>query len=514
MAQLYPQKNPGRIKARRHQLTLAKAKWPDAPPAPTGTQTSHLWLALHLPFLPLEALGCQHKNWPTAVYTQGNREQQIVTANPTAQNSGIHTNMSLSAARALVPSLQAIQQSIELEKTYLRQLAIQAGHWTPDITLLEDGLLLNIAGSIRLFGGIPSLVDQIQIWIFKIAINPCIAVMPTAASAILCGRSGKTLIVNSKKDIRPAINKLPSTHLITDIKGRRLLTQIGARTIGDLLRLPRDGLARRFTPHLITQLDQLVGDASDPQIIFKPALKFSEQFALDAAVSNMTLLQPLAYQLLEKLCHYLHKKHAQAEEMQWQLTNDRDEIYNIPVLLTKPNRELISLNELSRLAFENTQIKAPITAIMLQVNRFSVFTPSSKDLFENRTKSGDESNSIVEKLRNRLGKNAVHGLRVRADHRPEKAWDRCDPGQIGAALFGGARPLWLLETPKSIRVSNGQLFFGNQTLSIQQSRERICSGWWDGQTVRRDYYFAETASIKLWIFRDLDSGSWHLHGIF
>ena len=120
MAQLYPQKNPGRIKARRHQLTLAKAKWPDALPAPTGTKTSHLWLALHLPFLPLEALGCQHKNWPTAVYTQGNREQQIVTANPTAQNSGIHTNMSLSAARALVPSLQAIQQSIELEKTYAR----------------------------------------------------------------------------------------------------------------------------------------------------------------------------------------------------------------------------------------------------------------------------------------------------------------------------------------------------------------------------------------------------------
>ena len=108
----------------------------------------------------------------------------------------------------------------------------------------------------------------------------------------------------------------------------------------------------------------------------------------------------------------------------------------------------------------------------------------------------------------------MHGLRSQADHRPEKAWDRCDPGQIGTTLFGGARPLWLLETPKSIRVSNGRLFFGNQTLSIQRSRERICSGWWDNQAVRRDYYFAETASIKLWIFRDLDSGRWHLHGIF
>jgi len=132
MAQLYPQKNPGRIKVRRHQLTLAKAKWPDAPTAPTETQTSHLWLALHLPFLPLEALGCQQKNWPIAVYTQGSREQQIVAANPTAQNSGIHTNMSLSAARALVPSLQTVQQSIDSEKNiFVNSLyRLDIGHQT------------------------------------------------------------------------------------------------------------------------------------------------------------------------------------------------------------------------------------------------------------------------------------------------------------------------------------------------------------------------------------------------
>jgi hypothetical protein len=32
--------------------------------------------------------------------------------------------------------------------------------------------------------------------------------------------------------------------------------------------------------------------------------------------------------------------------------------------------------------------------------------------------------------------------------------------------------------------------------------------------VRRDYYQDTTSVIKTWIFRDLNSGQWHLHGIF
>jgi protein ImuB len=43
--------------------------------------------------------------------------------------------------------------------------------------------------------------------------------------------------------------------------------------------------------------------------------------------------------------------------------------------------------------------------------------------------------------------------------------------------------------------------------------ERIETGWWRGASVRRDYYRAQTAAgQRFWLFRQLGSGQWHLHG--
>lgn len=45
--------------------------------------------------------------------------------------------------------------------------------------------------------------------------------------------------------------------------------------------------------------------------------------------------------------------------------------------------------------------------------------------------------------------------------------------------------------------------------------ERIETGWWRGESVRRDYFRTETSTgHRFWLFRDLDTGRWFLHGIF
>ena len=52
-------------------------------------------------------------------------------------------------------------------------------------------------------------------------------------------------------------------------------------------------------------------------------------------------------------------------------------------------------------------------------------------------------------------------------------------------------------------------------LEILDGPERIESGWWDDADCRRDYYLARhSAGPRLWIFRDLVSGAWYLHGLF
>ena len=52
-------------------------------------------------------------------------------------------------------------------------------------------------------------------------------------------------------------------------------------------------------------------------------------------------------------------------------------------------------------------------------------------------------------------------------------------------------------------------------LSLDKGPERIESGWWDGDDVRRDYYRASNArGVTVWIYQDLRSQNWYLQGFF
>jgi protein ImuB len=45
--------------------------------------------------------------------------------------------------------------------------------------------------------------------------------------------------------------------------------------------------------------------------------------------------------------------------------------------------------------------------------------------------------------------------------------------------------------------------------------ERIESGWWDQDDVRRDYYLARTGEgAQVWVFRDRRDGAWYLQGLW
>ena len=48
---------------------------------------------------------------------------------------------------------------------------------------------------------------------------------------------------------------------------------------------------------------------------------------------------------------------------------------------------------------------------------------------------------------------------------------------------------------------------------ITSGPERIEAGWWDQGEVRRDYYIVRTSTgADLWVFRDLKTQAWYLHG--
>jgi protein ImuB len=121
--------------------------------------------------------------------------------------------------------------------------------------------------------------------------------------------------------------------------------------------------------------------------------------------------------------------------------------------------------------------------------------------------------ALRERLRARLGEDALYQLAGHPDPRPEQALRRdATLAREPAPLRLPPRPAWLLPRPMPLR---------DHALRVLAGPERIESGWWDGGDVRRDYYVVRTSlGQRAWAFlpagvRDEGPASgWMLHGWF
>jgi protein ImuB len=128
-----------------------------------------------------------------------------------------------------------------------------------------------------------------------------------------------------------------------------------------------------------------------------------------------------------------------------------------------------------------------------------------------------ESPALIERLRARLGHDAVYGLCLVPQHRPESAWRISEPALPSASRVAETpvrsgsvrRPLWLLREP-------APLPWPFTTLQRLEGPERLETGWWDGLDIARDYYIAcEPSGAEVWVYRErLPPHAWWLHGVF
>jgi protein ImuB len=418
-----------------------------------------------------------------------------------------------------------------LDTDGLPQLAALLQRFTPRVSLMPpDGLLLEVRGSLHLFAGVAGLRTQLTAACRRFSAQSVLAFAPTPLAALAAARAGRPCAVLDSAQLAGELAPIPLAALRWPEDALARLTRLGVRTIGEVLRLPRAGFARRFGVAQLAMLDALTGRAPDVRVAWHARPRFRRRRELDYELENHELLLAAMKPLLADLDACLRGHQCGVLELECLLRHRLLAPTRCVLQLAAPCADVQRLQALLGEHLSAIRLSEPVRACELHARTLVPYRPDAPGLWqpgEHGGGAGREAGELIERLRARLGPQAVYGLTLLEGHRPESSWKVSAPpalpaGRRSAAravpepdTAGPRRPLWLLSAPRPLRTRGG-LPRRRGPLQLVSEPERIETGWWDGGEIARDYYTAvDIHGVRLWVFRERAAPhGWFLHGVF
>ncbi|HEY0915213.1 MAG TPA: DNA polymerase Y family protein [Solimonas sp.] len=462
-----------------------------------------LWLCLHLPALPLEALA-PPPELPFAVHERRGGKRLLIAVNEAAARQRIEPGMTVPAAQGLLPALRVAERQPRAEKQALQHLADWARQFGSELFFdtPRQMLWLEIGSGLKYFGGLDSLLPRLQTSLQGLGYIAGIGIGPTPEAAAWNAQAEDGPILKPR-ELSERLGYYPLAWLPFPeaVEG---LASSGVKTLAELLRLPADGLARRFGPALPDYLQRLLGQRPDARERYLPPKVYRRRMEfLGAIESTEGLLFPIRRALTE-FQGYLRARDSTVQHFIFEFEHEGHPRTRMDLRLTAPARDAAHFLVIVRERLERLALPAPSLALTLRAERFLVPDLHQGDLFDQRLQQDGEWLGLLEKLQARLGSDAIRFLGLRAEHLPERSWHASRQPQPGQAEFP-PRPFWLLARPQAL----------HQPPRLRGRPERIEGGWWDGADAQRDYFLAESDSgSQLWVYRDALNGGWFMHGLW
>ena len=472
-----------------------------------------LWLCLRFEQLPLQCLSrCEQH--PTAVLAQ----QRVIRANDCAAALGIREGMGAATVRALADEepMRLLERDQQAEQRCLQQLCCWAYSITPTLhTWREDCLQLEIGGCLNLFRGLDALLAEVNSGISSRGYRARYGLAPTPKAAWLLSFAAEDTAMALQQPLEERLASLPLS-LLTDFATTvDSLRRAGLHTLGDVLALPPAALGRRCGKKFTHFLQQLLGQREDLQADYQPPAIFNDEYWFGYEVKTNDELLPAVQQLLQSLCHFLRNTQLQTSEINWQLVGIDHKLREVCVRSASSHSDWKNWYQLSCLRFEQLQLDGSVEGLALDCRQLSAGQQESIDLFSPHSQR-EPLASLLDRLRSRLGLQAIEKVACRNEHLPEFAV-RVSSDHAGNDHGTGQhclqRPFWLLPQPQTLRQHSGQLYW-NGALNLVYGPERIEDNWWQ-DAVSRDYFIATDSSGQhYWVFRDRLVRQWYIHGVF
>ena len=452
-------------------------------------------------------------------------------------DSGVQRGMTLAHAQALLETGECRVESFNpaRDDAALRRLAELMIRFSPRVVPdPPDGLLLDITGCERTFGGEVRLLQRLTRDIARMGFSIRVAAAPTYSCAWAFARFGEHSISQiSLDEMRDSLGGLPIEGLRLDDQMIEALHEVNIDRIGHLYDLTRKELAARFEPDLLLRLDQALGEAIETINPVRPRKYLRAVREFDGPTTQTEAITITARELLGELCAALLRRERGVRKLALELKRIDAEPVNTAMMLSQPSRNHKHLWSLLQPRIEKMNLGFGVEAVSLTAISTARIPHAQRTHLEcepDPKSSSPQVGELLDTIMARIGDARVTRVELVESYLPELSFrhrsvmtQQPSDLPLQSATLSASRPTRLLPQPVRIEVETADdrpcawIQRGNRQRIIECiGPERVLLPWWAGRTnplLARDYYAAQDETGRwLWLYRFGMTGQWFLHG--
>lgn len=458
----------------------------------------------------------------------------ITAANQLAQAQGIQPGMVLADAKAMYPSLLALDDKPGLTEQLLSRIAEWCIRFTPVSSSDQPaGVLLDVSGCSHLWGGEEAYLNDIT----KRLANHGYIVRAAMADTISCAwavaRYGKEQRIIEKEKQLQALLPLPVSSLRLDADTIIRLHKLGLRQVKDIVGMQRTSLRRRFGPLLLQRLQQALGEEEENLLPVYPVESYQERLPCLEPIRTRTGIEIALQNLLQALCSRLQKEGKGLRTAFFRAYRVDGGTSGIEIGTNRSTHNQEHLFHLFSLKLSTIEPKEGIELFLLEATKVEDCDPVQEQLWQ--TTGGLQDPAVAElmdRIAGKMGQEVIHRYLPAEHWWPERSFQKAlslSDQPASKWKLDRPRPLLLLQPPEQIEVTAPipdypPMLFRHRGVLHKivkaDGPERIEQEWWIQEGEHRDYYCVEDEEGKrYWLFRsghynEEKAPLWYLHGYF
>ena len=497
---------------------------------------------VELPAFPLQLLLKRHPGWtgrPVAVVDRDKPQGMILQVNEEARAAGVRTGMRYSAGLSLTHTLHAGEVPPADVERGVAAIVERLHRFSPDVEPSRDepGVFwLNASGLSYLHASLgrwaQEIVTSLRACGFRAAVAVGFTRFGTYAVAKTLTPAEPVAVIPDPAVERMRAGRVRLSRLGIEPALRDSLHKLGVRTVHAFLRLPSEGIRRRFGPEARRLHRLAAGDLwapLQPQRVIEPLVARCD---LDDPETDAVRLLFHLKRLLDRVLATVAARHQALAELTMRLRLDGADVHVERIRPAAPTLDIVLLMNLVRLRLESLSLGAGV--IELHVTGCAVAVAAvQQGLFAERpSRDRAAAERALARVRAEFGDGAVVRALLCEAHLPEArfAWEpvgtvsppeprevACRPmvRRIHASALALPQPRigekWGPEPgpePDSWTVREE----GAGYVRDLAGPYLVSGGWWRS-AVHREYYFARMRDgDMLWVYYDRSRRRWRWQG--